>query len=102
MSNGTSGERPTGVPDGLQQVEIPMNPKRAERMAMAAFVLGIVALVANSLTGVGWLPVVAMQVCGWLAGICTGLSWYLARKTPSFASMAAVKKNGGNHDRETR
>jgi len=52
-------------------------------MAWAAFCLGLVAIVANSLTGAGFLSSTAMQVCGWLAGVCTALSWYLARITPS-------------------
>lgn len=86
--------RPPVVPAGLQQVEIPMNPTRAERMAWTAFVLGAVALVANSLTGAGFIPKIGMQICGWLAGVCTGLSWYLARKTPSIASLQAVRANG--------
>ena len=85
MSNG----KPSSAPAGLQQVEVPMNPMRANRMAWAAFALGVVAIVANSLTGAGFVPKLAMQVCGWLAGLCTALSWYLARKTPSFESMKA-------------
>jgi len=90
MSNG----KPSSAPAGLQQVEVPMNPMRANRMAWAAFALGVVAIVANSLTGAGFVPKLAMQVCGWLAGLCTALSWYLARKTPSFESMKAAKQNG--------
>ena len=99
MSNGlVTNNKPASAPEGIVRPEIPMNQKRAERMAWVSMTLGGLALVASSLVGVGFLPTKGSQVCGWLAGLFTALSWYLARKTPSMASMAAARKNGGKHE----
>lgn len=89
MSDG----KPIGVPSGITHVSIPMTKERATRFAWVAFVLGAVAIVANSLTGAGFLPPLGMQICGWLAGVCTGLSWYFARKTPDFDAYEAIRKS---------
>lgn len=85
-------EKPKSIPQGVSHVSVPMTKKRAARFAWVAFVLGAVAIVANSLTGAGFLPLLGMQICGWLAGLCTGLSWYFARRTPDFEAYNALKK----------
>ncbi len=77
-------DKPSSVPSGLNQVEIPMTKKRAKMLAWTSFVLGALAIVSNSLTAAGFLPKLAMQICGWFAVLCTGLSWYLARRSPDF------------------
>lgn len=56
---------------------------QARKLALAAFVLGGLSIVANGLTAVGFMPTWAMQLCGGTAAICTTLSWYCARQAPS-------------------
>lgn len=93
--------KPTGVPPGISHVSIPMTKERAARFAWVAFALGGIAIVANSLTGAGFLPPLGMQVCGWLAGVCTGLSWYFARRTPDFDAYEAIKKSEKSGTKKT-
>ena len=74
-----------------------MTATRANRIAWGAVVLALLGIVASGLSGAGWLPVKAMQVCGTVALICQGVSWYLARLAPSMGAMRVAQRNG--HDR---
>lgn len=74
--------------------QVAMSATRANRIAWAAIVLALVGIVASGLSGAGWLPVKAMQVCGTIALICQAVSWYLARLSPSMNALKAAQQNG--------
>jgi hypothetical protein len=61
-------------------------------MALAAFVLGALAIVANGVTAMGFVPTWAMQLAGGMAGIFTGLSWYCHRQGQQPPSLGAEPK----------
>lgn len=76
--------------DGLPVVELDMTQAQASRLRWSAFTLGGLSIVASILTAAAWLPVVGMQIAGTVAAVCTGLSWYIARRAPSSATRRVV------------
>ena len=67
----------------LPTPDLTMTPRRAAWFSWSAFGLGLGAVVANSLVGVGFLSSRSTQIAAWVASLCSGLAWYFARKTPS-------------------
>lgn len=85
-----------GNTPNLPTPRLSMSPARANRLAWTVVVLALLGIVASALTSAGWIPVKAMQVCGTVAMICQGFTWYLARLMPSAGAIRAAQRNG--HD----
>lgn len=83
----------------LPVVELSLTQAQAQRLTWAAFIFGALAIVANGFTAMGFFPVWALQLCGGLAMIFTGLSIYCAKMAPSAQRTAApTPKEASNDD----
>jgi hypothetical protein len=63
-------------------VGLQMDAKRASRVAWTAVIFGALAIVANGITAMGFLPVKVMQLAAGCAAIFAGLSYHFARLAP--------------------
>ena len=76
--------------------QVSMTAAKANRLAWIAISLALLGIIANAFTGAGWVPAKVMQISGTVALICQGISWYIARITPSMGALKVAQKNG--HD----